>query len=347
VEHIGVGVVGAGSVNIATSSHLPAIMQVPELRLVALADIQSDGVQRYAEQYGVDWYTDYKEMLARPDIQMIQICTPDFLHAEQVVIAAEAGKHILCQKPLAVSVSELQAMKQAVIKAGVQFMAVQSTRYQQGFRALGAVVKSGAIGQVRYVRYASRGRFFTYPEGSYYRTAASGGQFVHNGPHAVDLVCALLGETPEEVCAMAQSHYPTDDRLETENYWLTQLRFPSGASATVEMNLLMLDPPGYPPQIELEVVGTKGILNIGVDSRPTIELFAKGNMQYLSIEKRNHADDPFVLLMQEFAQAIISGTPAPIPMDFSMAVNEACLKTVTSARQNKPERLEGGWRWAV
>ena len=81
-------------------------MQIPEVELVAICDVNEEGLRRYADQYQVAAYTDCCELLRRDDIEMAQISTPDYVHAEQTIMAAEAGKHILCQKPMAITRAE-------------------------------------------------------------------------------------------------------------------------------------------------------------------------------------------------------------------------------------------------
>src|SRR5437868_1497147 len=91
---LGIGVIGCGT--IANSAHLPAIRRLSDrLRLVAVADVREEQAARAAREFGAEaYYTDYRQLLARPDIAIVDICTPEFLHREQVVAAAEAGTHI-------------------------------------------------------------------------------------------------------------------------------------------------------------------------------------------------------------------------------------------------------------
>src|SRR5579883_1266604 len=122
MRRLKVGLIGAGT--IANSAHLPAIAQLhDELELVAVADVRGEAAEKAAREYGAeDWYTDYRQLLARPDIDMVDICTPEFLHGEQVVAAAEAGKHILCEKPMANSLADADAMIEAARRNKVKFM---------------------------------------------------------------------------------------------------------------------------------------------------------------------------------------------------------------------------------
>jgi hypothetical protein len=115
-EPLGIGVIGCGT--IANSAHLPAIRHLSDrLRLVAVADVREEQAARAAREFGAEaYYTDYRQLLARPDIAIVDICTPEFLHREQVVAAAEAGKHILCEKPMADSIEAADAMLAAAAR---------------------------------------------------------------------------------------------------------------------------------------------------------------------------------------------------------------------------------------
>ncbi len=332
---IGVGVLGAGGINVATSAHLPAIKLVPELELKAICDVNAVGVKRFADQYGVDGYTDFEQLLERDDIQMIQVCTPDFLHAEHTVKAAKAGKHVLCQKPLAVSMEECQAIRAAAQESGVSVMTMQSDRGSDLYLGVKRALERGDIGEVLWVKHASKRRFFPYPEGSYHRKAEYN-QFLHNGMHPVDMVCWLMGETPIEVCGMSSRHYPTDDRLEGDNYYLSQMRFASNAMALVEMNLMMIDPPGFPPRTSLEIVGSKGTLTLSLDTLPAFEVFTGGKIVRRPSVAVDNAPLAFARVMQGFARSILAGTPPPIPLDWSIAVLDTCLSTLESIERGEP-----------
>src|SRR5829696_5680419 len=148
----GIGVIGCGM--IANSAHLPAIRHLSDrLKLVAVADVREEQAARAAREFGAAaYYTDYRELLARPDITIVDICTPEFLHREQVIAAAEAGKHILCEKPMADSIESADAMIAAAERAGVKFMVGHSRRFTRRYREVRAAIDSGAIGAVRLVR---------------------------------------------------------------------------------------------------------------------------------------------------------------------------------------------------
>jgi len=336
---LGLAIIGAGGENIATSSHLPALRHIPEARLVALHDVTAEGVRRSAEQYGAEPYTDLAAMLARDDVDVVIVASPDRFHAEHVVQVAAAGKHILCQKPLAMSLDEARRMIAAVTTAGVRFGAAQSMRYEAAARAARALIEQGAIGRPVYAACSVKGRFYSYPPNSPYRRKESGGQFLHNGPHYVDLVSYLLGDLPVRVYGQSLAHYPTDDRLETDNYTVCLLDFAGGGMGRVEQNLTMLSPPGFPQRQETRIMGTEGNLVFGPGREPALEVFDAGGFSVAQPQTIPPQEEPFVLLQREFFRAILDGADPLIPAAWSFRVLEACLGALESCATGEAVEL--------
>lgn len=336
---LGIGIIGAGGENIATSSHLPALRLIPEARVVALHDVNAEGVRHYADLYGAEACTDLPAMLARDDVDVVIVASPDAFHAEHVVLAAQAGRHILCQKPLALNLDQARQMQTAVREAGVRFSAVQSTRYEAAVRAAKSLISEGAIGVPVAASCSVKGRFYPYPPGSPYRRKDTGGQFLHNGPHYVDLLCHLLDDLPVRVFGMSRAHYPTDDRLETDNYTVSLLDFSRGGLGRVEQNLTMLDPPGFPQRQETRVTGTEGELVFGTGHRPSLEVFGAEGCQLLEPQTVPPEEQPFVLLQRDFLRAIIEQREPPISMEWSFRVLETCLGTIAACATGQPVAL--------
>ncbi len=140
------GVIGCGG--IAQAAHLPNIVKNPRARLVAVADIDRDRANATAEQWGCTGYRDYQELLANPEVDAVCVTSWAAAHAEAVIAAAEAGKHILCEKPIAITLEDADAMVAAADRAGVKF----TMGYQNRFGVSGPLIKQilddGLIGKV-------------------------------------------------------------------------------------------------------------------------------------------------------------------------------------------------------
>ena len=126
--------IGCG--NIGAGGHLPAYAHIPEAELVAVCDAVEDLVRAAAERSGATAFADYQQLLARDDIDMVDICLPTYLHGEVATAAAEAGKHILCEKPMALSAEAADAMIEAAQKARVKLMIGQVRRFDHRYASI-------------------------------------------------------------------------------------------------------------------------------------------------------------------------------------------------------------------
>src|SRR5688572_26948869 len=147
-----------GTGTIAFSAHLPAFRKLrDEIELVAVADVRAEAAQTAAETFDIEnHYTDYQEMLRRERLDFVDICTPEFLHPEQTEAAAQAGVHVLCEKPMASSVAGADRMIRACETAGVKLMIAHSRRFTGRYMQIRAAIERGEIGEVRYVRENER-----------------------------------------------------------------------------------------------------------------------------------------------------------------------------------------------
>ena len=143
---IKVGLIGCG--NIGTRAHLPACVHTSEVELVAVCDIIEERVRAAAERSGATAYTDYRKLLERQDVDVVIIALPNDLHAEVSIAAAEAGKHVLCEKPMALTLEEADAMIEAHKAAGTKLMVGQSTRYGAAFKRLLDMLHEGTFGRL-------------------------------------------------------------------------------------------------------------------------------------------------------------------------------------------------------
>jgi len=140
------------------------------------------------------------------------------------------------------------------------------------------------------------------------------------------------------VYGMTRQHYPTDDRLETDNYVMSHIRFDTGALGAVEQNQMMLEPPGFPPQEEFVIIGTKGTISAGESDNVGGELFSDGGVSFTRGSPQGSVE-AFAKMIQDFAKCIIDDRPPTIPIDHSVRVLEACLATLESADAGQPKDL--------
>lgn len=146
MERIGVGIIGCGG--IVLQNHLPGLALCPEAKLTALCDTNPAVLQKAVSQTGVQAaFADYKELLAQTDVNAVIIATPNFVHAPISLAAIAAGKHVLCEKPIALNFAEALAMWRAAEKANVRNMTAFTYRFVPAMHYMSHLVKSGFIGE--------------------------------------------------------------------------------------------------------------------------------------------------------------------------------------------------------
>ena len=237
-ETLGWGVIGIG--NIVRSTMAPAMLAEPECDLVAGVSRDQGRADTFAREFGARFaYTEYEEMLANPEVEAVFIATPNSFHAGQVVAAARAGKHVLCDKPLANNVADARAALEACAKAGVKLGVNFHNRHLPWVKDVSRLLADGIVGEVEVVQLqvASGPRHYdnwrSDPE-------IAGLGSVHNvGVHGLDFLRVLLDSDPVEVMAMFDKG---PDSAEVEMLALIQLRFGNGAMVQYNANERLRDP---------------------------------------------------------------------------------------------------------
>ncbi len=203
------GVIGCGQ--IAHDKLLPAIAHAANAALVALADPDAERLERCRAEYPpARAYHDPQELLADPEVQAVYISTPNFMHAEQTISAAHAGKHVLCEKPMALTAAEGQQMVEACARASVQLMVGYMTLFNPAYLAAKRVVDSGALGEIVFAR--GRHSYVIPPD----RVAGpaqawrldpqrGGGPLLDVGVYSVFTLRELTGRRLRRVCALGTS----------------------------------------------------------------------------------------------------------------------------------------------
>jgi predicted dehydrogenase len=335
-----IAVVGAGGANIATAHHLPALAHCPQLELVALCDINAEEVNRYAEQYGVPACSCFDELLDKPDVDAVLLCTPDWLHVPQAVAAGRAGKHVLCEKPIALSVQQLDELTDVFHNSQARFMPAHVRRFTPYARRMAEVINQGSLGRVVHIRITTTGAFFPYPPDSPYYREETGGQFIHNGPHYVDLLLAFVQSRAVRVYGLARRFYPDPaESMESPNLTLASVRFQSGVIGLVEQNLTRLNPRGYPPRETIEITGNQGSL-VWNSHDDACSVVYDGQLTYESPTAYGRQEDPFAVQLQSFAEAIRRDTPFPVTLQQAVDGLSICLATLESARAAQPMVLD-------
>ena len=255
MDMVNIGIAGTGGI---AQSHARGLASVPQARIVAAADVNEAAVSAFAAAHDVAQVdSDYRAVLDNPAVDAVIICLPHALHGEVAIAAAQAGKHVLSEKPLGVTVEECSAIIAACEEAQVNLMVGHTHRFMlEHLRAL-ELLREGAIGDVLHIHDSITGATRHKDLGwRGVRALAGGGVFMDNGVHSADRLRWWIGSEVTAVTANI-GHYGA--RTEGEDFGVAHLEFANGASATMEISLIAAPAMG---RCRAEVTGSNGAMEI-------------------------------------------------------------------------------------
>lgn len=249
------GIIGCGHI---AQKHVEAIQAVEGAHLAAVCD-QDPARLKLFTGGEVDGYTDVGAILARPDLDVVNICTPSGLHGELTVQAAKAGKHVVVEKPMALTLEDADRMIRACQENGVFLCVVHPNRYRPAMVRLKEQVESGAFGTFSHANATLRwNRNQEYYDQAPWRGTRSmdGGVLMNQAIHNLDLLLWMMGEV-EEVASYQATRLR---EIETEDTSVSILKFKNGALGVVEAAVTL-----YPRNLEesLSLFGEKGTAKVG------------------------------------------------------------------------------------
>jgi len=244
---LGFGIIGLGLI---ADFHAQAIADAAGAKLVAVCGRSTEKSRAFAEKHGAAFSTtDLAELLARPDLDAVCIATPSGAHLEPALAAARAGKHIVIEKPIEISLARMDELLAGVAAAGVKMMPIFQARFGEGARTVKAAVAAGRLGRLSLASaYVKWQRTPAYYADSWHGTFAldGGGAMMNQAIHAVDLLQWFAG-LPSEVFSWNTRRVHTG--IEVEDTAVASLRFPDGALGTIEATTAAF--PGWARRIEL------------------------------------------------------------------------------------------------
>jgi predicted dehydrogenase len=256
MDTFGVGIAGAGTIG---AVHAGALDELQGARLVAVAEAREVTGRKLAEAHGAEWHAELGELLARPDVDVVVICTPSGLHPDQAVAAARAGKHVITEKPMATTLEDADRMIHACREAGVTLTVIFQYRFNRDALRLKRAVEAGLFGRPvlgnAFVHW-HRTQAYYEERGGWRGTWAldGGGALMNQSIHAVDLLQWILGPL-ESICGYAETL--THD-VEAEDTASAVLRFASGALGIIQgTTSAHRDSP-----LRIEIRGTEGSANL-------------------------------------------------------------------------------------
>jgi predicted dehydrogenase len=333
-------IIGCG---VIAPNHAKGIVNTPGARLVAVADIVEEKAINFARKYNCDWYTDYKEMLDRPDIDIVNICTPSGLHSEMAIEAMKRGKNVITEKPMAITLEQADAMIESSKKYNRKLACIFQRRTQPVFKRIKEVVSEGAIGKLllgdAYMKYFRSQAY--YDSGDWRGTWAldGGGALMNQGIHCIDLVQWIMGD----VGAVFAYTRTLARKIEVEDTAVAVLEYKNGAIGVIEGTTSVV--PGFDHRLEFHGVDGSILVEGERITRwevPGIQLETESNVNVGSTASNPQAIE-FIghqLLIQDMIEAIINNREPLIPGEEGKKALKVILAIYKSSKEKKEVYLD-------
>jgi predicted dehydrogenase len=338
MEKIRVGIVGAG--NIAQSAHLPVYAERDDVEVVAIADWNLERAQAAAKKFGIARaFQNVEELLAGVEVDYIDICVWNRSHAPVAIAAAKAGKHILCEKPMAINLDDALEMEKVIRAAGVQFMLAVPTRYGAEAQLLNDMRKEGKLGEIYYAKTGYVRRRGT-PIGWFTDTQKSGGgPVIDIGVHCIDRTWYLMGR-PRPVRVSANTAYRIGDfktkgvkrwealdsdvtAFDTEDSAAGAIHFENGAVMLFEVSWALNAPPAEYTQI----CGTEA----GATLNPLV-IYGEDAGHLADVKPTTIEVNPFAVEIDHFIRCLRTGEKPESPLEDGVTVQRMLEGIYKSAK---------------
>ena len=290
---LGVAILGTG--RIVESGYVPAFKEVADAKLVAVLSREQARADTFAKQYGIPrGYSDLAALLADPAVDAVIVASPDTTHESQVIAAARAGKHILCEKPMSSTFKSCKPMAEAVRAAGVTFAMGFDNRFNQGLVRIKEMIEAGDVGTVRYAQ-----TILTTAVSDPKNWRAAGDQSRYwamsaSGTHVLDIYRWFFGD-PANVCAAYSAPVYGGEKDEVA---IMVLDYPGRLLANLTVSAVL------PEANRIEIRGEKGtIIGERMFGRTNREALLTFNGRQSTIKQT----DPFVSELRDFVEAIKAG----------------------------------------
>jgi predicted dehydrogenase len=325
-----VGIIGVGGI---ANVHMPGWMDNPHAEIIAGSDISQSNLEAWGRRYNIERLTtDADELIHDPAIDIIDICTPNNYHAPLAIAAMNAGKHVLCEKPLAPNPAAVRDMIKTRDETGKMLMTAQHFRFKGAAKAMKAEIDTGALGEIYHARSWMLRRA-AVPTGPTFilKEKATGGACIDIGVHILDLTLWFMGNPkPISVTGVSRSELahlpgafsiwggPIPQEMNVEEFASAFVRFENGATLILEVSWLL----HHDTEVEDMQMWLYG--KNGGAHWPKCEIYQSNNaIRQLYNRKLSLTKDlrsPHAQECIEFAEAIIEGKPSPVPAEQSLQV---------------------------
>lgn len=333
-EKLRVGIVGAGLI---APNHAAGFQEVPELcEVVAVCDTNRENAENLAALFDARIYADYQELIADPQVDLVDLLLPHHLHYPAAMAVIQAKKHLLLEKPVAVTYPQSLEIVEAARQAGIHFGVAENTRYIRAYVEAEKLIRSGKLGDITLVRsFLPANERIRLSSDDFWgkRAGFGGGTLIDSGPHTFYLLKWLFGEIQELVAFTSQIYQvnsEVEDNADVRGRLVGGADFLSSFTFTAEV----------PHSERLEVYGTTGSLIVDQLTNPPVKFYAEPtDFEGSPVEGPQY--DPmgwhFFSIVEEvkdFVRSMVEGRPPEVdPLDCCYAIH-VIEKAYESARNH-------------
>ncbi len=339
-EKLPVGLIGTGTWG---ETHLKAYTYDPLVELVCICDKNPELLAQRAEEYGVaETTTDYQELLARDDIEAVSVVTPDFLHREIVVAAAEAGKHILVEKPMATTVQDCKDMMLAAEENQVTLMVDFHNRWNPTFTELKAKLAAGAFGDPLMITLRLNDTKFVPTQMLSWGGQSTVAWFLAS--HAADLARWLFESEVKRVYSVSRSTVLKSQGYDTPDFFHSILEYDNGAVAHIENCWIMSDSMAAVCDFRGELICSEATAMLNAVANRGLEVYedkAGASLPFMLAQTNVHGELRGFAIdsIRHFAKSIREGTePLVTPID-GLRNTETVVAIHESAKIGQPVEI--------
>ena len=293
------GLIGAG--DIARKRLAPALRDLPNCKFVSVSRARSELAEEFAREFGArKWFADWRELVADSEIDAVYIATPVYVHAEQTIVAAEAGKHVLCEKPMALSVKECDVMIAACRANQVKLGIAYYRRFYPVIIRMKEIIALGEIGKVSVVQINAFEYFdpsLDHPRRWFVEKAKSGGgPMMDFGCHRLEILRNLFGNVSRVESLVSNVALGR----EVEDTAIALMQFENGTCASVTVTHVV-----HEPRDTLHIFGTEGSIHVPILNSGEMTVNIGGEIRLESLPPAANFHEP---LIAQFAEAVLQDT---------------------------------------
>lgn len=334
-KELGVGLVGLAGI---ARTHIPGWEASPHAEIRGACDINQNVLESWGNTHRVSQLTtETNELLSNPDIDIVDLCVPNHQHAPLAIAALEAGKHVLCEKPLSPTTEDIKRMIEARDKSGKLLMTAQHFRFHGAAQAIKKKTSSGSLGDIYHARVWQLRRTGIPSKSSFVNKESSGGgALIDIGVHALDLALWLMGNPqPLSVSGVAKtklanhqgafttlgSQQAIPSRISVEDFGAAFVRLEGGATIVLEVSWLLHHSHEGLEDMQIWLYGSDGGCHW-----PSAEFYGTNYSTRQTYDQKLFVNQdpltPHARECIEFARAISEGLPSPVPAEQSLQVME-------------------------